>query len=51
MAEPENGKPTKPKKTYTTPVLTVHGTVRDLTQTLHPHSSADGGPPMHHTGV
>jgi len=36
------GKP-EPKKTYTPPVLTVYGTVRDLTKNVGHTGMADGG--------
>jgi hypothetical protein len=36
------GKPA-PKKPYTQPVLTVYGTVRDLTKTVNASGTADGG--------
>jgi len=46
------GKPA-PKKPYTPPVLTVYGTVRDLTKTVSaPPSSPDGTPfPQNRTAV
>jgi len=36
-------KPEEPRKPYETPVLTVHGTVRDLTQSKGSHGNTDGG--------
>jgi hypothetical protein len=33
----------EPKKPYTPPVLTVYGTVRDLTRSVGTHGSLDGG--------
>jgi len=33
----------KPKKPYSKPLLTVYGTVRDLTQTQGQHGLKDGG--------
>lgn len=32
-----------PKKPYSTPVLTVYGTVRELTQAVGPKRALDGG--------
>lgn len=32
-----------PKKPYSTPVLTVYGTVRELTQSVGPRRTPDGG--------
>ncbi|MHB8753383.1 MAG: lasso RiPP family leader peptide-containing protein [Candidatus Acidiferrales bacterium] len=32
-----------PKKVYRAPVLVIHGTVKDLTQTLGPHGTSDNG--------
>ncbi len=40
MAKPVNG---EPKQTYAKPVLTIYGTVRDLTQQVGPRRNADGG--------
>lgn len=41
-----------PKKPYVSPVLTVHGTVRDLTQKNLTGGKADGGsPPRSRTSV
>jgi len=34
---------TEPKKPYSTPSLTVHGTVRELTQKKGTRNSPDGG--------
>jgi len=45
------GKPA-PKKPYTQPVLTVYGTVRDLTKNLNAGGSLDSGTfPTNRTGV
>jgi len=42
----------EPKKPYTPPVLTVYGTVRQLTQTVGPRRHADGGrPPQSRTSL
>lgn len=35
--------PPEPKKPYSTPVLTVYGTVRDLTKAVGNRRSKDGG--------
>lgn len=35
--------PPEPKKPYSTPVLTIYGTVRDLTKSLGRHGGKDGG--------
>jgi len=32
-----------PKKTYSTPELIVYGTVAELTKTVGPHGTRDGG--------
>jgi hypothetical protein len=40
MAEAPKGEAKKP---YSPPVLTVHGTVRELTQTVQPGVNLDGG--------
>jgi hypothetical protein len=40
MAEAPKGEARKP---YSPPVLTVHGTVRELTQMLAPGTNPDGG--------
>ena len=45
-------KPEEPKKQYETPVLTVHGTVRDLTRHTGTRGNADGSSfPPRRTGV
>jgi hypothetical protein len=45
------GKPA-PKKPYTQPVLTVYGTVRDLTKKVGPGGAADAGPfPPNRTSI
>jgi len=36
----------EPKKPYSPPVLTIHGTVRELTQSKSPDGSPDGGSPL-----
>lgn len=36
----------EPKKPYSPPVLTIHGTVRELTQMNSPNGSQDGGVPL-----
>jgi len=36
------------KKPYKPPVLTIHGTVKDLTRAVGPHGTKDGGPGMRH---
>jgi len=43
-------KPVKrvPKKPYKKPSLTVHGTIRELTQTRGAHGTNDHGIPPHH---
>jgi hypothetical protein len=41
MAKPANG---GPKKAYTAPVLTVYGTVRELTQHVGFHGAKDHPP-------
>ncbi len=40
MAKATNGEPKKP---YSPPVLTVHGTVRELTQAVNLKGAADHG--------
>jgi len=42
MAKAVSGEPKKP---YSPPVLTIHGTVRELTQMRSPNGSDDGGVP------
>jgi hypothetical protein len=39
----KGGKPA-PKKPYTPPVLTVYGTVRDVTKAVGAHGQDDGNP-------
>ena len=42
----------EPKKPYTTPVLTVYGTVQQLTQTVGRRRRPDGGrPPASRTSL
>lgn len=41
----KSGKPA-PKKPYTPPVLTVYGTVRDLTKFVGVNGQNDGGTPI-----
>ncbi len=47
------GKPVKrePKKPYSKPILTVYGTVRDLTQSVGPNGLRDGGRITNHTAT
>lgn len=38
----------EPKKPYEKPVLTVHGTVQDMTKSVGPHGTKDGGVQLGH---
>jgi hypothetical protein len=42
MDRPTNPKP-EPKEAYSTPELTIYGTIEELTKSLGAHGSADGG--------
>jgi hypothetical protein len=48
MGKPVNGEPKKP---YSKPILTVYGTVRDLTQSTGPNGRRDGGRITNHTAT
>jgi hypothetical protein len=43
--KPTSGVEDSAKKSYTKPMLTIYGTIRDLTKTVGPNGPADGGAP------
>jgi hypothetical protein len=42
MDRPTNAKP-EPKEPYSTPELTIYGTIEELTKAIGAHGSGDGG--------